>query len=216
MGGPTKMLIPVLMALGALSASVMGATVATVLGGAVIGLVWASLLAWLWSRVHDTRRAADRAVAVAAFVATMLFGGSTFAMLAYAASLGTAPAILAFIAPPIGGGFAFFVMANTSLEWILLPSTIHLTWQQPGRRRLIVTGALLYYAARAATYLHFAPTIMATGEAAALDPDAVDLAGVRMWVFLSIPRWVIDGILAGLLLVAVPPQGTGFPSKSGN
>jgi hypothetical protein len=43
MGGPTKMVIPVLRALGALSASVTGATVVTVLGGAVIGLVWASL-----------------------------------------------------------------------------------------------------------------------------------------------------------------------------
>jgi hypothetical protein len=194
----TSFTVPVLAMLGALSATIDGFSVVAAAAGAVVGALWALLLGLLVVRVAPRARLADRSVLVAAFLAAVLLGGSTFAMLAYAAAYSDGDALVAFASAPIAGGFLFFVIVNTAIEWLALPVALHLSWASR-RQRLVVVAALLYYAMRASTYLYFAPAIMELG-AASLDDQGI--ASLRTWVLLSVPRWVVDVVLAVLLLLA--------------
>src|SRR5262249_59849343 len=45
--------------------------------------------------------------------------------------------------PPMKGGFTFFLIFNTLMEWLVIPAAVYLNWHLSQRRILIVAGALL-------------------------------------------------------------------------
>lgn len=136
------------------------------------------------------------------FVAVTLFGGSLFAMMLYAFAADPA-SILTLIRPPFKGGFTFFVIFNSSMEWLLLPATLYLNWRISTRRKPLLYGAILYYCARAWTYIYFVPAIFKLMATPVTHPLSPELASeIMRWVNLSWIRCAVDGILAALLLFA--------------
>jgi hypothetical protein len=142
------------------------------------------------------------ALYLSTFVALTLFGGSLFAMMLYASATDAA-SILTLIRSPFKGGFTFFVIFNSSLELFLLPATLILNWRNPTRRKPLLCGAILYYCARAWTYIYFVPMIfkLMAVPTSALVPQEL-ASEVMKWVNLSWIRCAIDGNLAALLLFA--------------
>jgi hypothetical protein len=146
---------------------------------------------------------ANRALYLSTFVGILLFGGSLFAMMLYASASGDAATILSVIRPPFKGGFVFFVIFNSTMEWILLPATLFLNWRVSTRRKPLLCGAILYYCARAWTYIYFVPAIFKLMAIPADHQVTPELATqIMWWVDLSWIRCAIDGILAALLLFA--------------
>src|SRR5262244_3087908 len=74
----------------------------------------------LWHRLERARTLANRSLYAGAFVATTLFGGSLFAMMLYASASRAPQWALLFMRPPFNGGFTFFVMFNSLMEWLFL------------------------------------------------------------------------------------------------
>ena len=149
------------------------------------------------------RKLANRCLYLSTFVACMLFGGSLFAMMLYASAGGSAESILLQIRPPFKGGFTFFVIFNSSMEWLLIPATLFLNWRLRARRTPLLWGAILYYCARAWTYIYFVPAIFKLMAVPAGTQISPELAGqIMQWVNLSWIRCAIDGVLAALLLFA--------------
>ena len=140
---------------------------------------------------------------VSAFVAATLFGGSLFAMMLYAAASTSPQSLLLFIRPPFKGGFTFFVIFNSLMEWLLLPGALFLNWRIPARRNLLIIGAILYYSSRCWTYAYFVPAIfrfMNLPADSSLSPDVA--SEIMRWVKLSWIRCAVDGVLSCLLLYA--------------
>jgi len=157
----------------------------------------------LWHRPERARTLANRSLYAGAFVATSLFGGSLFAMMLYASASRAPQWALLFMRPPFNGGFTFFVMFNSLMEWLFLPAALFLNWRVPTRRRLLLAGAMVYYGARGWTYAYFVPeifTLMATPADNPLSPDLV--RRIAQWIHLSWIRCAVDGVLAFLLVFA--------------
>jgi hypothetical protein len=180
--------------------------------GALIGMGWGLLVgwiaAWLNRREGWAWKLADRSVLLAVLAAATLFGGSLFAMMLYGPALSDPEMVLVLMRPPLKGGLTFFLIFNTLMEWLVISAALYLNWHLPRRRALIAADALLYYAARAWTYVYFVPNIfefMTTPAGAAL---SAELTGrVREWVLLSWIRTGIDGLLAVLFLLAAATPG---------
>jgi hypothetical protein len=148
-------------------------------------------------------KTANRWLYVTAFVGTALFGGSLFAMTLYTSASASPHLILLFIRPPFKGGFTFFVIFNSLMEWLLLPGALFLNWRIPARRNLLIVGALLYYSSRCWTYVYFVPAIFRFMSVPADNPLSPDLASqIMRWVNLSWIRCAVDGVLACVLLYA--------------
>jgi hypothetical protein len=217
--GPYVVIATATTLMGALAGR-LADSVAGVAVGAVIGLAWGLLVghvaAWLSQRKGWQSKLANGSAFLAVLVAATLFGGSLFAMMLYGPALSDSEPTLVLMRPPFKGGFTFFLIFNTLMEWLLIPATLYLNWHLPHRITLIVAGAFLYYAARAWTYVYFVPCIfefmtMPVGEAI-----SVDVAGrVRAWVLLSWIRTAVDGLMAVLFLAAAA-KPRGFDIGSGH
>jgi hypothetical protein len=185
--------------IGAFGAS-LGGRMATVIGG-VTGLIWGILvgLASTWT-ARRWSSLPKRWLYFAVFVATTLFGGSLLAMLLYVASP-TPENILALMRAPFKGGFTFFVIFNSLMEWLILPAALFLNWQRSQRRPLLIICAVLFYLSRVWTYVYFVPQIfhfMTINPGASISTDVA--TGVLRWVNLSWIRCGIDGLVAILFL----------------
>jgi len=134
--------------------------------GALIGMGWGLLVGWMagWltRRAGSGRKMADRSGLLAVLAATTLFGGSLFAMLLYGPALSDPEMVLVLMRPPWQGGLTFFLIFNTLMEWLVIPAALYLNRHLSRRRALMATGALLYYAARAWTYVYFVPRSVAS------------------------------------------------------
>jgi hypothetical protein len=157
---------------------------------------------------------ANRSAWLAVLAATTLFGGSLFAMMLYAAALSTPETVLLIMRPPMEGGFTFFLIFNTLMEWLVTPVTLYLNWHLPRRRTLIAARAVSYYAARIWTYVYFVPNIFEFMKTPAGGSLSADLVGrVTAWVQLSWIRTAIDGLMAVLFLLAASESCTLADSK---
>src|SRR5262249_23787739 len=111
--------------------------------------------------------------------------------------------------PPMKGGFTFFLIFNTLMEWLVIPAAAYFNWHLSQRRILIVAGALLYYAARVWTYLYFVSNIFEFMATSTGGPPSAELVNrVTRWVNLSWGRATIDGLTAVLFLVAASKAGS--------
>jgi hypothetical protein len=187
--------------IGALGSS-LGGPIASIIG-AIVGLGWGIgfgfLSAWLSRRWPNISR---RWLFMGAFIAATLFGGSLFAMLLYVASP-TSENIHALMRPPWKGGFTFFVIFNSLMEWLVIPLAVFLNWQHTRRRSLLIACGVLFYLSRVWTYIYFVPQIFQFMRIPATEPISVDVAnGVLKWVNLSWIRCAIDGVVAILFLRA--------------
>lgn len=163
-----------------------------------------SIQQWLDKRPDRRSKLANRSLYLAAFVATTLFGGSLFAMMLYVSASATPQSVLLLLRAPFKGGFNFFVIFNSLMEWVFLPAILFLNWHIPNRKIPLLVGASLYYLARCWTYVYFVPRVfelMATTEHETLSAGLV--SQMMMWVNLSWIRCVIDGVLAALLLLSI-------------
>jgi hypothetical protein len=187
--------------IGALGSS-LGGPIAAIIG-AIVGLGWGIgvgiLSAWLVRRWPSISR---RWLCIGAFIAATLFGGSLFAMLLYVASP-TPENILALMRPPWKGGFTFFVIFNSLMEWLVIPLALFLNQKYPRRRPLLITCAVLFYLSRVWSYVYFVPQIFRFMRIQTTEPISGKVASdVLKWVNLSWIRCAIDGVVAILFLRA--------------
>jgi len=194
-------IVPALIFIGALGSS-LGGPVASIIGG-IAGLVWGILVGlgsqWAARRWPSLPR---RWLHIGAFIATTLFGGSLFAMLLYVASP-TPENILGLMRPPFKGGFTFFVIFNSLMEWLILPTALFSNWNHPRRRPLLVACAALFYLSRVWTYLYFVPQIFKFMATQVGTPIPAEIASsVVKWVALSWIGCAIDGVVAVVFLRA--------------
>ena len=54
---------------------------------------------------------------------------------------------------PFGGGFTFFVIFNSLMEWLVVRVAVFLNWSHPRRRTLLLTCAILFYLSRVDLHL---------------------------------------------------------------
>lgn len=163
---------------------------------------------WGWSDVPVWAQVVGAAGMVATFhVVSLVFRANTYAA-PVAKIQSERKQVVISSGPSLKGGLTFFLIFNTLMEWLVISAALSLNWHLPRRRALIAAGALLYYAARAWTYVYFVPNIfefMTTPAGAAL---SAELTGrVREWVLLSWIRTGIDGLLAVLFLLAAATPG---------
>jgi hypothetical protein len=192
--GPYFVVVPALTAIGAFSGSLAGTAMLAI--GAGMGFAWGVLVGRIAGLVRRRLTGSDqwatRSIATAAFLMSL-----------YAES--SAPeSMLALMRPPLKGGFTFFVVFNTLLEWIAIPLAVFMNWHLPRRRRLMVAGALLYYGARGWSYGYFVPRIlefMALPIEGGLSDELAE--AVATWVQLSWIRAAVDGGVAIMFLFAV-------------
>ena len=206
-GRPIYSVVSATTTIGALSGGALAGSAAAVAIGALVGLTWGLIVGrtadWLGRREGWGQEVAIWSLFLGALVATTLFGGALFQMMLYASALSVPETVLGLMRPPLAGGFTFFVVFNSLLEWLLLPSILYLNWHFPTRRRLIIASAILYYVSRAWTYLYFAPRIfefMEVSTGGSLTPDLV--SQIIQWVNLSWIRVASDGVVAVLFLLA--------------
>jgi hypothetical protein len=214
--GPYLVIAPAMTALAAFASALTG-SVGAVAIGAGIGLAWSLLVGWLsgWigQRAGWERPLANGSVFGAVLAATTLFGGSLYAMMLMAPVLSSPDIVLGFMRPPVAAGFTFFVIFNSLMEWVVIPTALYLNWRMPRRRTLIIVAAVLYYGARVWTYVYFVPTIFDFMTLPAGEPLSAELVGrVTWWVNLSWIRTAIDGLMALLFLLAASRPG---PSRTG-
>ena len=199
--GPYLPVVPATTVIGALSSS-LGGSVAAIIGAAA-GFAWGVLIGFAAIRLNRLMpRLAGCWLFIAAFIATTLFGGTLFAMLLYGAER-TPEGMLGLMRAPLKGGFTFFVIFNSLMEWFVIPVALFLNWQHPLRRPLLIACAVLSYLSRAWSYLYFVPQIlrfMVMRTGASISDDMA--RSVSNWVNLSWLRCLIDGVTAILFLRA--------------
>jgi len=206
-GRPIFSVVSATTTIGALSGGALASSAAAVAIGALVGLTWGLIVGrtadWLGRRAGWGQALATWSLYLGALVATILFGGALFQMMLYASALSVPETLLGLMRPPLGGGFTFFVVFNSLMEWLLLPTILYLNWHLATRRRLIIASAILYYLSRAWTYLYFVPRIFEFMEVSTGGPLSADLVSQMIqWVNLSWIRAANDGVVAVLLLLA--------------
>jgi uncharacterized membrane protein len=136
-------------------------------------------------------------------------------MMLYASASATPQSVLFLMRLPFKGGFTFFVVFNSLMEWLFLPAALFLNWHIPARRKLLITGAILYYGARCWSYIYFVPAIFRLMAVHADTPLSADLVSqITRWVNLSWIRCAVDGVLACLLLFATSkPYASSYATK---
>jgi hypothetical protein len=124
----------------AVTTTVMGAFASMFAGGLVVtafGLAWGLALGVIAARVSRRERwrpsLANGALLLASLVAGTLFGFGLLDLLLDSRLLATSPQDIAtLIQPPLGDVFVVGLIAlNTSLEWLLLPALVLLSWHLP-------------------------------------------------------------------------------------
>jgi hypothetical protein len=125
----------------------MGSPIAAIIG-AIAGVGWGLLVGLVSMRpLRRLPKLSRRWLFVTAFIAATLFGGTLFAMLMYSAPL-TSENIFRLMRPPFSGGFTFFVIFNSLMEWLAIPVAVFLNWQHP-RRRPCLFCARFFFTCRA-------------------------------------------------------------------
>lgn len=193
--------------IGGSTGSLGGAVFAVVF--AVVGALWGVglvLLALRLSQSPGRRQTWANAVLFAIVLAAgFVTGAGLMAQLLMSAALDSRPQVFAdLVRGSIGNAEALpFYVFNTPLEWVLVPAAIVLTWNNPRRRRLMLTALILWTFHRVWTYTWFVPQITGWGEGDPGTPLTTDqLDQARTWVNLSWIRGAIDVSATVLALLA--------------
>jgi hypothetical protein len=128
-------------------------------------------------------------------LACIVLGGSLLAHI-----VGSTPANLLPLLEHPGYGL-FFYSIHGLFEWVLMPWALIVNWHHPARRRLLIVAAVMFYAARLASALYFAPNAIAWGN----DPSAAvtHVDDVALWIRLDRLRVIIqDLVIAAIMLIA--------------
>jgi hypothetical protein len=198
---PALMAIPVLSAaFGFAGGHVIGQPMAM----AVFGLVWglivmaiAPRLARLGSR---SPAQANAPIYLMLPLACIVLGGSLLAHI-----VGATPAGLLQLLQHPGYGL-FFYSIHGLFEWVLMPWALIANWYHTARRRLLIVAAVLFYAARLASALYFAPNALEWGANPA--DAAARMAEIDLWIRLDLLRLLLqDVIIAAIMLLAALRSG---------
>jgi hypothetical protein len=191
-----------LLAIPALSAAfgyAGGHVIGQPLGMAGFGLAWGLVIMVCATRLarFGSRYPAQANVPVYIMLpfACIVLGGSLLAHI-----VGATPANLLQLLQHPGYGL-FFYSIHGLFEWVLMPWALIVNWYHPARRRLLVVAAVIFYAARLASALYFAPNAIDWGN----DPGeaAARIAEVDVWIRLDLLRLIVqDMIIAALMLMA--------------
>lgn len=138
--------------------------------GAVAGLLWILLLAFLIRRLSSKwrERLATAVLLAAAAILCIELGGGTFEYLLLSKAIATSPEwIVTLTSGPLAQQvILFFIVFNSLLEILVIPSAVLLNWNDSQRRPFVLAAAGIFYVVRIWTYLTFAPEYIAYGEAA--------------------------------------------------
>jgi hypothetical protein len=176
-----------------LEARVVDAPLVVLLAIAVaVAVVWTGLATLVAARLRPTPTRAAAAAGTAVVAATMLLAPGVVLHLMFGA-----PAdYLAVQQSPAGlGTVGYYATLNPLMEWVLVPLALYLAWPDRAARRPALAAATLFYLERAATYLYFAPAILAwpgTPTTPAL------LAEVDLWLRLDWTRVAVDALAVAL------------------
>lgn len=168
------------------------------------GLLWGMIVAAVAPRLAQigARSPAHASLPVLVMLplGCVVLGGSIVAQI-----VGTTPeAFLLLLQQPTYG--MFFYAIHALFEWVLIPWALIANWSYPARRWPLMAAAFIFYAARLASALYFAPNAIDWGNNPA---EAAGMAAqVRLWVQLDLLRLVLqDGLIATImLLLALHPR----------
>jgi len=153
---PYLIAVPATSTVVALSSTGLALGTAGIVGGAAIGLLWSVVLGTVIERLirrHTWRpRLANGSVFVGIVASgVMLGGGVMYGLLMKAAAAAPLTVLSAMMQPTI----PFFIVLNTPLEWLIVPTAVFSNWQNAARRRWIVIAATSFYAMRIWSYLTY-------------------------------------------------------------
>jgi hypothetical protein len=207
---PWWLVLPGTAILFALGGKALGGLPAMLTWGAT-GLAWAiglGLIARLIRRGEKLRFGLATASLLAA--GALLFftqGAGTLEYMLMGKAMSSMPEWLTTITsgPLADQDILFFVIFNTLLEAVVVPLLIFLNWHHPERRRLVLVGALLFYAIRIWTYFYFAPAYFNYDDVRSTQ-ELVDTLRTRM--LLDVGRMALNFTQAALFLWAAvrPPS----------
>jgi hypothetical protein len=169
------------------------------LGMAACGLVWGLVIMAFAPRLARTGyhypAQADLPIYIMLPLACIVLGGSLLAHI-----VGAVPEALLQLLQRPGYGL-FFYSIHGLFEWVLMPWALIASWYHPARRRLMIVAAIIFYTARLASALYFAPNAIDWGS----NPN--DAAGrtaeVELWIRLDFLRLIVqDMIIAAIMLMA--------------
>ena len=164
--------------------------------GLALGGLWTGLGVLVTRRLRRSpRRAAGTAMA-AAIANAMLLAPGIILHLMYS----TPTRYLAVQQSPAGAStVAYYAILNPLTEWVLVPLALWLAWPDRRTRTPILVAAALYYLERAATYLYFAPAILAWPHR---QTTPTLLEQVTVWLHLDVARMVVNGVAIALFAVS--------------
>lgn len=168
--------------------------------GAVLGLV----MTWIGRREGLAAWVEDALVVAGVTVVAFAACGGLMALLMLAGALDstslTGESLLKLFLPTI----PFYIVANSVLELLIVPSLLYIGWRAGRRRILIVAAAGLYFALRVWTYLAFVPARLGFADAAHANVTltAAERRQAHQELMVDDPRWILLLVIFGLLLLA--------------
>jgi hypothetical protein len=131
------------------------------LGGAVGGLLWV----WLLGRLTRHWRAGvtrdglgpDAPVFTAVVATGLLLGGGVMYVLLFRSVLDEPTTTYAVLSALMRPTVPFFIVVNSLMELLIVPTALYLNWTaMPRRKGLVLAAALVYLVTRVWTYLVYA------------------------------------------------------------
>lgn len=175
----------------------------------VIGATWGILLGLIasWLRRKSTMSAwiEDTLVVLGATALAFSAAGGVMGLLILKAALNspslTGETLVQMFLPMI----PYYIIANGSMELLIIPSLLYLSWRAGKRRILIVVAAALFFAFRVWSYLAFVPNRLAFAELEGKGTPftAVEREQASIDLQVDDPRWVLGLTIFAIFMLAV-------------
>lgn len=174
----------------------------------VIGAAWGILLGliagWLRKKATVSAWIEDTFVVLGATALAFAAAGGVMALLILKAALGspslTGETLVQMFLPMI----PYYIIANSSMEYLIIPVLLYLGWRDGKRRILIIAAAVLFFVVRAWSYVAFIPNRLAFGELEGKDTPFTASESQQAALDLQIddPRWILVLAIFGIFLLA--------------
>lgn len=175
----------------------------------LIGAAWGILLgliaSWLRKKATLSAWLEDAFVVLGTTALAFSAAGGVMALLVLEAALGspslTGETLVQMFLPMI----PYYIIANGSMELLIIPSLLYLGWREGKRRTLIVVAAALFFVLRVWSYLAFVPNRLAFGELEGRGTPFTAAERQQAFVDLQVddPRWILGLAIFAIFVLAV-------------
>ncbi|KWX65989.1 hypothetical protein [Mycobacterium sp. NAZ190054] len=172
--------------------------------GAGWGLALGLVAAYLRTKPKLAAAVEDSLVALGIVAVAFAACGGVMALLmlngALSSSSLTGETLEATFVPTI----PFYIVANGSLELVIVPLLVYLGWRAGRRRVCIVTAAVLYFAMRVWTYVAYRPARLGFADSDHTDTpmSLMERQSAYLDLKLDDPRWILLLVILAVLIAA--------------